>query len=233
MQIAARNAFWSLAVQPTLAQLAAHAECNLQECTSDLERVFTLLMSVLKCKEEEALATCRLRTYFPQRERHEDELMSADAALEMRTKDNQQAVLKQKKQTTAWKLVVKGFARDRQAKSLLVHAGSAEKRAARKDLLKSVSKGKYPKSIPEGPLTQPEAKRLLPPDCFIWRATRQHAWRGHFPLERLHLSKSWSYGHRDALFSWQPASGDPGSRGATSTRRSARCPGSWSRDAAR
>ena len=97
LQIAARNAFWSLAVQPTLAQLAAHAECNLQECTSDLERVFTLLMSVLKCKEEEALATCRLRTYFPQRERHEDELMSADAALEMRTKDNQQAVLKQKR----------------------------------------------------------------------------------------------------------------------------------------
>ncbi len=122
---------------------------------------------MLRCTEEKALAACRLRTYILQRKRHKDNIMSAGAALELLAKDDQQAVLKQKKHITASKLAVMSLACDLQAKSLLVHAGSAEKRLALKDLVKSVNKGKYPKSIPEGPLTHLEAKRLLPPDCYI------------------------------------------------------------------
>lgn len=52
--------------------------------------------------------------------------------------------------------------------------------------------------IPEGPLTQSEAKLMLPHGSFIWRSTASNAWCSrHPPLKQ--ISRAWlAYGHREA-----------------------------------
>ena len=52
--------------------------------------------------------------------------------------------------------------------------------------------------VPDGAITQPEARILLPPGASVWKANIEGCWMGHFPPFK-RVSKSWRlHGHREA-----------------------------------
>ena len=198
--LAARNAFWSIPAHPALHKLAQHLEITLEDGASEFDIVFTLVKEILGLCEDAALHVCRLRPFFVERDRNMDNLMKADAALELLNKDDQKQVLKQQKDSSQRKKLVGEFKRALREKRDKVLRTSAPARHERKLLLQCIKKSKYPRLIAEGPLTQGEAKALLPPDTYIWRGRRQCAWCGHHPAAKHYASRSWSFGHRESAF---------------------------------
>ena len=52
--------------------------------------------------------------------------------------------------------------------------------------------------VPDGAITQSEARILLPPGASVWKANIEGCWMGHFPPFK-RVSKSWRlHGHREA-----------------------------------
>ena len=170
----------------------------MEDAASEFDIVFTLVKGILDIDDDSALEICRLRSFYMERERNMDSLMKADAALELLNKDDQKQVLKQKKEVSVRKKLVQDFKKVLQEKRDTVLRTSDAAKRRRKELLGSIKKNKYPRAVAEAPFTQAQAKALLPPSTYIWRGRRQCAWCGHFPDAKHYISRSWSFGHREA-----------------------------------
>ena len=196
---AARNAYWSIPLSPTLAKFSEYVKCDLDDCSNEFESIFNLVKAELGCDDAEALEICRLREFHSQKERSVDTILTSEDVLELLSKDDQKDVLKQKKKWSASKENIKSFARSLKERSR--HIKSAAKKVKGKG-----KKGKRPnpwgdrkyKKVKEGELTQTDFRDLMPPGCHIWCNRSHSSWCCHYPAGRAYHSRSWSYGYRES-----------------------------------
>lgn len=200
---AARNAYWSVPISPTLAKYASFAGCDLSDCASDFEKVFKLVRHELGCDEATAIEACRRRQFLSQHEGSVDEWVKSEDVLELLSKDDQKDVLKQRKTATANKDAMNKFGTDLTQRSKDVKArakakagGGNQRRKKKEAAVNPWGARKYGR-IPEGDLAQQEIRNLLPPGCSIWCNRNQHSWCAHFPEGKAYVSRTWAYGHRE------------------------------------
>ena len=121
--------------------------------------------------------------------------------MDLLDKKDQQELIAKKEEAKNLKVATTTFRQELKKQSQLVQKSDKAFKDSQAKLKKDIDSKNYPKSIPEGPLTQQEAKTMLPPLCYIWRNTVQCQWQAHFPKGKRYFGRSWAMGHREACIS--------------------------------
>ena len=212
LNLAARNGFWSISVSPLLRMIATSVGCDLSDANEDFDIVFTLVKFVEKCSDWEATQCCSQRLFHVKKERHTEDILNAEEALDVLSKQDQQMVLKANSDTKNKKNAMTTYADQLKAKkrSLREAKGKGRGRGRGKGRgkgkadaptpLQEALEGKaYPKEVPSCDLDQVIVKRFMPPGCFCWRANTTGAWQGHYRIAKRYYNKPWlHYGSRGA-----------------------------------
>jgi len=182
-KVAARNAFWAMS-KASVAKFSEHFGVAVEQGSSHLNLILTAVQGVLSCSEDAAIAISHSRIIALHRDTMmSQEIAQLDAAIETFDNFDQEKVVEEKKRA----------ARRVDDRKELAEEYVERKRANdRKELDKKKTKATLRKktTIPST-IPQPEAKKFLPPNAFIWRALQRGEWAGHLkPYPR--CSARWS-----------------------------------------
>lgn len=206
--LAARQAHFSLSLA-ALKKLATFFGHSLPRNPDLCEALVALIVAEVRCSEEQALTMIRHRATRPEiEEENLGELMQVEEATEVLAKEDAQLVTRQRKEVQQ-DMERHGALLKRVRERVKVLRGrSAQvapvKRARAKtesrqltEAERALARQRFLELVPEGGISQAEAKRLIPPTSYIWGGASSGSWQGHLrPHAR--VSYSWmAYGRRE------------------------------------
>lgn len=198
LTICAEHGFWALP-ESWLQRLSALLGVPWHSRWSDCDAVFELTTKILGEASDDVVVgglRHRLSAMDAQMADDEDALNSLDEAVEVLEKRDEKTVAKAKESAQVRAAEVVSFREALKEKAAAVRVASAKAKAgAKRQRRAAVRKHKFP----EGRVSHVDAKRLCPPDSFVWRGLNDGAWWGHMPPFK-RISRSWSaYGEEEAL----------------------------------
>ena len=176
-KVAARNAWWSLQ-RATLELVAQHLGEHVGDSTNMFDLLFTLTKKVLGCSDSEVLAILESKMHKMMRDTAAfSHILYIDEATACLREDDRQEIQREQQKVATQKAEVDDIKEKFQAKETKVRAATGGPTA--KAHLKSFYKG--PKKWPENKHTpQVEAKKMLPPDSYLWRSRTDNSWNARY-----------------------------------------------------
>ena len=139
-----------------------------------------MTMEVLGCSEDTALEKLKVRLKEDDDVEGLEELLQVDEAAAVLGKTDVEALLKEKEKRTAEKETKSDFGRQyAEARSELRKRGAAASSSS-----SNRSRARRPRLPEPEILTHEDAKRMIPPGAYIWRAFAHEAWEGRNPPKK-------------------------------------------------
>ena len=171
--------------------------------SSLFELLWDLVKKLLNYDDVRTLAVVSLRCTDQGRDVAAIELDDCDEAMDVLDKDDQEDLRQAKKKAEQSRAERKQFRRACAARRAKIAAAAAKAKAKAKAAPKAGAKA-APKALarvplPAGAATHSEAKRMMPPNAYVWRSWRNNAWLVRYPPYGSH-HRSWvTHGHSEAL----------------------------------
>ena len=139
-----------------------------------------MTMEVLGCSEDTALEKLKVRLKEDDDVEGLEELLQVDEAAAVLGKTDVEALLKEKEKRTAEKETKSDFGRQyAEARSELRKRGAAASSSS-----SNRSRARRPRLPAPEILTHEDAKTMIPPGAYIWRAFAHEAWEGRSPPKK-------------------------------------------------
>lgn len=200
LEACAHRGFWNLGLQ-FLLRLGGYLQVAVSKDMDLTEVLERLLKHILGVSDEGLLKFLEARVAAAEATEEalnlESEVANMDEAEQLLDKADVEQLKKLKEEKHSRRsefgaMVAKVAEKRRSVTTARTLAGEPPKKISKE------IKPPHRRRVPEGPLTQHEARMLMPPMAFIWRSSASSAWCArHPPMKQ--VSRSWAlHGHREA-----------------------------------
>ena len=188
-RLAAKNHFWDMGIAD-LKLVAKHLGIELPAKASLSECLIAMTMSILECSEDGAFTYLAPRLFS----KHAvdqgivSELLELDEASKLLTREDEEELHKEQKRQHDLAERESDFKQDFKERRKAHRASAKVKPKKQKQLVMP----------PAEEINHERAKKLLPPDSYIWRAFSANAWQGRCPPANT-VSRGWKENPGEAL----------------------------------